>query len=54
MAVGIDKTHATGFSIFVFVLVSIPQMTIGAIAFGASGKTLSEIKNEAKKLRRKK
>jgi uncharacterized protein (TIRG00374 family) len=52
MAVGIDKTQATGFSLLVFVLVSIPQMTIGAIAFAASGKTLSEIKKEVRRLRR--
>lgn len=51
MAVGIDKTQATGFSLLVFVLVSIPQMTIGSIAFASSGKTLSEIKKEVRRLR---
>ncbi|HEX7511439.1 MAG TPA: lysylphosphatidylglycerol synthase transmembrane domain-containing protein [Chitinivibrionales bacterium] len=52
MAVGIDKTQAAGFSLLVFVLVSIPQITIGFIAFAGSGKTFSEIKNEIARLRR--
>ena len=51
MAVGIDKTQATGFSLLVFVLVSIPQMTIGSLAFASSGRTLSEIRNEVRRLR---
>ena len=52
MAVGVDKTQAAGFSLLVFVLVSIPQITIGSIAFAASGNTIAEIKNTIARLRR--
>jgi glycosyltransferase 2 family protein len=49
---GIDKTLATGFSIVVFVLLTVPLWVIGFFALSRSGMTLTEIKNEIGKLRR--
>jgi hypothetical protein len=51
MGFGVDKTDATGFSILVFVLISIPQLVIGAIAFAFSGETFGTIRNEFRRLR---
>lgn len=44
MAMGIDKTQASGFSVLVFVMVNIPQVIIGWLAFSKSGHTLFEIR----------
>ncbi len=51
MGFGVDKTDATGFSILVFVLISLPQLVIGAIAFGFSGESLATIKDEIGRMR---
>jgi uncharacterized protein (TIRG00374 family) len=51
MGFGVDKTDATGFSILVFVLISLPQLVIGAIAFAFSGETFGTIRNEFRRLR---
>lgn len=47
MAFGVEKTAASGFSVFVFIIVNIPQIIFGWIAFGKSGHTLYEIRNVA-------
>lgn len=51
MGFGVDKTEATGFSILVFVLISLPQLVIGAIAFTSSGQTFGTIRDEVRRLR---
>jgi uncharacterized protein (TIRG00374 family) len=51
MGFGVDKTNATGFSILVFVLISLPQIVVGAIAFAFSGESLSTIRDEVRRLR---
>jgi hypothetical protein len=51
MLFGIDKTTATGFSVLVFMLVTIPQLVIGWIAFAHSDHTLYDIKNQINRLR---
>lgn len=51
MGFGVDKTHATGFSILVFILISLPQLVFGAIAFAFSGENIATIKEEVKRLR---
>jgi uncharacterized protein (TIRG00374 family) len=48
---GVEKTAAAGFSIVVFVLLTIPLWVIGFFALGQSGLTLSAIKDRLKKLR---
>ena len=48
---GVDKTLATGFSIVVFILLTLPLLVIGFFALGQSGMTLSSIKNTIKGLR---
>ncbi|UCH82788.1 MAG: flippase-like domain-containing protein [Candidatus Latescibacterota bacterium] len=45
---GIDKTTATGFAIVLFLVMTIPLVTLGFIAFVRSGVTLGEIR-EARK-----
>lgn len=47
---GIEKTIATGFSLVVFFLLTIPLWVIGLWAFGRSGTTLAEIKVEINRL----
>jgi len=49
---GVDKTAASSFSITVFVLVSIPQVALGAIALARSGMTMAALSEKAKQLRR--
>jgi uncharacterized protein (TIRG00374 family) len=44
LAFGVDKTTAGGFSLLFFVLVLVPQIAIGSIAFAMSGEKLFEIK----------
>ena len=51
MGFGVEKTDATGFSILVFVLISLPQLVIGAIAFAFCGQTFGTIRNEVRRLR---
>ena len=43
---GIDKTIATGFSVVVFVILTIPLWAIGLFAIGRSGMTVKEIRKE--------
>jgi hypothetical protein len=42
--VGIDKTTATGFSIVVFLILTIPLWTLGSLAFARAGLTLKEVR----------
>jgi glycosyltransferase 2 family protein len=51
LAFGIDKTTASGFSVLFFVLVNIPQVVIGWIAFSRSGEKLYEIRHHIASLR---
>jgi len=48
---GVEKTAAAGFSIVVFVLLTIPLWVIGFFALGQSGLTLAAIKDRLKNLR---
>ena len=43
---GIDKTIATGFSVVVFIILTIPLWAIGLFAIGRSGMTVKEIRHE--------
>jgi uncharacterized protein (TIRG00374 family) len=43
---GVDKTLATGFSIVVFVLLTLPLLLIGFVAFSRSGMNLASIRRE--------
>jgi hypothetical protein len=51
MLFGVDATKAAGFSVVFFVLVLIPQVVIGSIAFVRSGERLFEIKNRLASLK---
>jgi glycosyltransferase 2 family protein len=51
LAFGVDKTTAGGFSVFFFVIVNIPQVVIGGIAFMRSGEKLNEIRAHIASLR---
>jgi glycosyltransferase 2 family protein len=48
---GVEKTIATGFSIVVFLILTVPLWVIGLFAIGRTGMSLSTIRNEIKKLR---
>jgi uncharacterized protein (TIRG00374 family) len=48
---GVDKTLATGFSLVVFILLTLPLLMIGFFALGQSGMTLSSIKMTIKGLK---
>jgi uncharacterized protein (TIRG00374 family) len=48
---GVDKTQAAGFSIVVFVLLTLPLLVIGFFALAQSGMTLSSLINKAKNLK---
>jgi glycosyltransferase 2 family protein len=48
---GVEKTAAAGFSIVVFVLLTIPLWAIGFIALGQSGMTLASIRARIRNLR---
>ena len=37
---GVDKTTASGFSVVAFVILTIPLLAIGAVAFGRSGASI--------------
>jgi hypothetical protein len=43
---GVEKTLATGFSLIVFAVLTVPLWVIGLLALGLSGQTLSEIREE--------
>jgi uncharacterized protein (TIRG00374 family) len=48
---GIDKTIATGFSVVVFIILTIPLWLIGLYAIANTGMSFAAIRNEIKKLR---
>ncbi|MEN6310376.1 MAG: lysylphosphatidylglycerol synthase domain-containing protein, partial [Acidobacteriota bacterium] len=50
---GVEKTTAAGFSIVVFVLLTIPLWALGFIALGQSGMTLASVKDKVRELRRR-
>jgi ABC-type branched-subunit amino acid transport system permease subunit len=43
---GVDKTSATGFSLVVFTLLSLPLLIIGFLALSRSGMSLAAIREE--------
>jgi glycosyltransferase 2 family protein len=47
---GVDKTLATGFSVVVFILLTLPLLLLGALALGRSGTTLSSLRKDLKGL----
>lgn len=47
---GVDKTTATGFSVVVFILLTIPLWALGAVAFGQSGLSLSSFRQKIPRL----
>ncbi len=48
---GADKTAATSFSVTVFILVSIPQVVLGAACLSRSGMTIASLAGKAKAFR---
>jgi glycosyltransferase 2 family protein len=50
MLFGVEKTTATGFSLVVFVLLTLPLLIIGLIALSRSGTTLLNIREEVRRL----
>lgn len=52
MLFGVDKTVASGFSVIVFLILTIPLWAIGLIAFGKAGLTLRSVREEAANLRK--
>jgi uncharacterized protein (TIRG00374 family) len=49
---GIDKSYAAGFSIVVFILLTIPLLLIGFVALSRSGLTLLAVRDDLRRLRR--
>jgi uncharacterized membrane protein YbhN (UPF0104 family) len=47
---GVDKGAATGFSLVVFALLTIPLLVVGFLAMSASGTSLPKIRREAQSL----
>ncbi len=47
---GVDKTVATGFSVVVFILLTVPLLLLGALALGRSGTTLSSLRKDLRRL----
>jgi glycosyltransferase 2 family protein len=47
---GVDKTLATGFSVVVFILLTLPLLLLGSIALGRSGTTLSSLRKDLRGL----
>ena len=47
---GVDKTVATGFSVAVFIILTLPLWALGLIATGRSGMTLKQIRDDIKVL----
>jgi hypothetical protein len=41
---GVDKTIATGFSVVVFVVLTVPLWLLGSLALGRSGATLAGVR----------
>jgi uncharacterized protein (TIRG00374 family) len=48
---GVDKTAASSFSVTVFILVSIPQVAIGAVSLAKSGMTISTLSEKVSSFR---
>ncbi len=48
---GVDKSVAAGFSIVVFILLTIPLWAVGFFALGQSGMTIASIKDNIRRLR---
>jgi ABC-type branched-subunit amino acid transport system permease subunit len=46
---GVDKTSATGFSLVVFTLLSLPLRVIGFLALSRSGISLAAIRDELRR-----
>lgn len=51
---GVEKTAAAGFSIVVFVVLTLPLWALGAVALGRSGLTLAAVKDKVMQLRSRK
>jgi uncharacterized protein (TIRG00374 family) len=49
---GVDKTTATGFSIVVFILLSIPYWLLGLVAVSLTGMKFKDIRSEVSKIRK--
>ena len=47
---GVDKTAAAGFSVVVFVLLTVPLWAIGLVALGRSGTTFAALKADIRRL----
>jgi glycosyltransferase 2 family protein len=47
---GVDKTAATGFSIVVFILLTLPLLGFGSVALGKSGATIAGIRKDIRAL----
>jgi ABC-type branched-subunit amino acid transport system permease subunit len=47
---GLDKTTATGFSIVVFILLTLPLWAIGFFAISRTGMSLKTIREKARQL----
>jgi len=47
---GVDKTTAGGFSVVVFIILTIPLWALGAVAFGQSGLSLSSFRHKIPRL----
>jgi glycosyltransferase 2 family protein len=50
---GVDKTSATGFSLVVFTLLTLPQLLIGFLALSQSGMSLAAIRDELRRPERR-
>jgi uncharacterized protein (TIRG00374 family) len=50
---GVDKTVATGFSVVVFIILTIPLWAIGLVAIGRNGMTVKQLRNEIKGIMKK-
>lgn len=50
---GVDKTSATGFSLVVFTLLSLPLLVIGFLALSRSGMSLAAIRGELRRTERR-
>lgn len=48
---GVDKTLATGFSVVVFFLLTLPLWALGLLAVSRSGTTLPALRDQIRKLR---
>jgi uncharacterized protein (TIRG00374 family) len=43
---GVDKVTAAGFSVVAFLALTLPMVTVGAVAFSLSGLKLAEVRNQ--------